>query len=320
VDQDHEYMTRALALAPRGEGRVHPNPMVGAVVVADGEVVGEGWHDRFGGPHAERPALEAAGARARGATLYVTLEPCAHHGKTPPCVEAILAAGVARVVVAMSDPDPRVDGRGIARLRAAGVEVTVGASESAARVQNAPFLQRHRTGRALVTLKLAASLDGRIAGSGGESRWISSETSRADVHALRARADAVLVGRGTVERDDPALTVRHVEGRNPVRIVLDSRGRLPADRTIFRDGAARTVHATLEGVKSPTADHWELPAGADGCPSLRELLARCAAEGLLHVLAEGGAALATSLVAGRLVDELRLYTAPIVLGSGESLP
>jgi diaminohydroxyphosphoribosylaminopyrimidine deaminase/5-amino-6-(5-phosphoribosylamino)uracil reductase len=319
MDEDLRFMRRALELARRGTGRVHPNPLVGAVLVRDGRVVGEGWHARFGEPHAEVHALRNAGALARGATLYATLEPCAHHGKTPPCVDAILGAGVRRVVAATFDPNPQVNGEGFERLRAAGVEVVIGPEGRAARALNAPFLQLHREARSLVTLKLAASLDGRIAGAGGEARWITSAPSRREVHALRAEVDAVLIGRRTAERDDPSLTVRDAEGRNPVRIVVDSRGALPRSLALFSDGAARTVHATLQGMPAAAGEHWELAADAEGRVSLAALFRRAAQEGLLHVLVEGGATLATSLVRERLVDVLRLYTAPTILGTGGSL-
>lgn len=319
MDHDRRFMLRALDLAEHGVGRVHPNPLVGAVLVRRGEVVGEGWHAAFGEPHAEVVALRAAGKRADGATLYVTLEPCSHHGKTPPCTDAILRAGVRRVVAAITDPNPQVDGDGLERLREAGVTVEVGLESRAARALNAPFLQLHREARALVTLKLAASLDGRIAGANGDARWISSEPSRADVHRLRSRVDAVLVGRGTAERDDPALTVRHVVGRNPARIVVDTSGRAPASLGLFRDGSARTIHATCAGASSPGGEHWELPRGDDGRVDLASLFARCAREGMLHVLVEGGAEIATSLIHHRLVDAVRLYTAPLVIGSSGSL-
>src|SRR5262245_28495167 len=202
------HLQRALELAERGRGMTHPNPVVGAVVVRDGKVIGEGWHERAGGPHAEVVALEAAGEAAQGATLYVTMEPCAHHGRTPPCVDAIRAAGIRRVVVGTGDPNPLVDGRGIAALRTAGIDVEVGVLEDACRRLNAPFLSWHDRGRPFVTLKAAMSWDGQIAAQAGSSTWLTGEPARRHAHRLRFAHDAVLVGAGTIRRDDPRLSVR----------------------------------------------------------------------------------------------------------------
>jgi len=224
---DAEWMRLALELAELGEGDVHPNPLVGAVVASEDRVVGRGYHRRFGGPHAEVFALDEAGEAARGATLYVTLEPCCHHGKTPPCTDRIIAAGVRRVVAAARDPNPEVDGGGIASLRAAGIDVTEGVLHDEARRQNEIFFTFVERRRPFVQLKLAVSLDGRIATKTGDSQWISSEASRTDVHRLRRKFMSVLVGVQTVLSDDPLLTVRHVVGPNPVPIVLDRRGRFP---------------------------------------------------------------------------------------------
>src|SRR3954451_1208374 len=220
-------MPRALELAERGRGHVEPNPLVGAVIVRDGRVVGEGWHQRYGEAHAEVHALAAAGAAARGATLYVTLEPCCHHGKTPPCTDAVLRAGVGRVVASMLDPNPLVAGKGAERLRAAGVAVEIGVGEAEARRLNAPYLKLLRTGRPYVHLKWAMTLDGKICTRTGDSKWISNEASRRRVHELRGRVDAILVGVGTALADDPQLTARPRGPRTATRIVLDSRGRLP---------------------------------------------------------------------------------------------
>ncbi len=312
-------MRRALALARRGGRRVRPNPMVGAVVTAAGRLVGEGYHRVFGGQHAEVVALERAGVEARGGTLYVNLEPCAHHGKTPPCVDAIIAAGIARVVAATRDPNPLVSGRGITMLRAAGIEVAVGEGREAAEFLNAGHFNAFRLGRPLVTLKIAATLDGRIAAAGGESKWITSEASRREVHRLRADADAVVVGRGTVERDDPSLTVRHVRGRNPVRVVLDSSARAPRDRRVFTDGTAPTIQVTLPGAPETSTVQWELKAGPDRHPDLALFAERAVAEGWRHVLVEGGARVAAAFLRAGLVDRIFLFTAPKVLGGGGSL-
>ncbi|MGH7265650.1 MAG: bifunctional diaminohydroxyphosphoribosylaminopyrimidine deaminase/5-amino-6-(5-phosphoribosylamino)uracil reductase RibD, partial [Candidatus Rokuibacteriota bacterium] len=235
---DREWMARALALAARGSGLTSPNPAVGAVIVRDGTVVGEGWHSMAGALHAEAEALAAAGARARGATCYVTLEPCAHHGRTPPCVEALIASGVARVVAACRDPHPLVDGRGLARLGAAGVDVAVGVGEPEARALNRAFFVAVAAGRPHVTLKSAMTLDGKIAAWDGESRWITGKAARREAHRLRFAADAVLVGIGTVLRDDPELTVRVPDAppKEPFRVVADSRLRIPPDARLLRAG------------------------------------------------------------------------------------
>src|SRR5690554_4799048 len=227
INHQH-YMQRALELAALGRFSSMPNPMVGCVIVADGTIVGEGWHAKAGEPHAEVHALRAAGAAARGATAYVTLEPCSHHGRTPPCVDALLAAGIGRVVAAMEDPNPRVAGKGLAQLRAAGVEVAAGLMAAQAEALNPGFVMRMRSGRPYVRCKLAASLDGRTALASGESKWITSSAARRDVHRLRARSCAIVTGSGTVRADDPGLTVRDVElpphwPGQPLRVVLDSR-------------------------------------------------------------------------------------------------
>ena len=330
------WMDRALALARRGAGAVSPNPLVGAVLVGpDAQVWGEGWHGRYGGPHAEVWAVRDAerqgyGDRLGEATLYVTLEPCAHTGKTPPCADLIVARGIPRVVVAHEDPFPEVAGRGIARVREAGGEVTVGVREHAARRLNEAFLTRVRTGRPLVTLKTAATLDGQVATASGDSRWVTSPEARARVHALRAEADAVLVGAGTARLDDPALTVRDAplaEGQGqPLRVVLDRLGALPPDLRLFTDGAAPTL-----AVVSPSAQ----PTYADRVPILRVpeadrhldlgvLLDRLGAgEGLpdgirkvQSVLVEAGPGLATALLAQDLVDRVLWFVAPKLVGAG----
>ena len=226
---DAEYMEEAFALAERGRGSTHPNPLVGAVLVRDGQVVGRGWHHAPGEPHAEAMALDEAGLLARGATLYCTLEPCAHHGKTPPCADALVGAGIARAVIALGDPNPLVKGRGLRKLGEGGIVVDLKDGEwgARAREQNAPFLKFHRGGLPLVTYKAAITLDGKVAAAGGDARWISCLDSRRAVHELRSRVDAVMVGAGTVRRDDPELTVRLAEGRDPVRVVITHDGDLP---------------------------------------------------------------------------------------------
>jgi diaminohydroxyphosphoribosylaminopyrimidine deaminase/5-amino-6-(5-phosphoribosylamino)uracil reductase len=282
-------MARALELAASVRGTTSPNPWVGAVLVAPDGRRFEGATRPPGGPHAESVALAAAGDAARGATLYVTLEPCAHHGRTPPCADAIVAAGVARVVVALEDPDPAVAGRGLARLREAGVEVEVGRGARPAAELLAPYLKHRRTGRPWVVLKLAATLDGRTAAPDGTSRWITGEAARRDVHRLRAESDAVLVGAGTVRADDPELTVRHVAGRDPLRVVL---GTAPPD--------AR-VHPCLELSGDPGA-----------------VLDELGRRGVLQLLVEGGPSVAGAFHRAGLVDRYVLYLAPAFFGGDDA--
>jgi len=247
TDADGPWMRRALQLAEQGRGFVEPNPLVGAVVVRDGRAVGEGWHQRYGQAHAEVNALAAAGDAARGATLYVTLEPCCHHGKTPPCTDAVLRSGVRRVVAAMYDPFPQVAGHGADLLRAAGVVVEVGLGEAEARRLNAPYLKLLATGRPYVHAKWAMTLDGKIATRTGDSKWISNEASRHRVHALRGRMDAILVGIGTALADDPQLTARPPGPRTPARIVLDSHGRLPPTSLLAQTARTTPVLVVTAG-------------------------------------------------------------------------
>lgn len=312
-----QYMARALQLAALGRLTTFPNPSVGCVVVRDGEIVGEGWHARAGEPHAEIHALRAAGERARGAELFVTLEPCSHHGRTGPCAEAVMAAGVRKVWAATRDPNPRVAGQGIERLRAAGIEVVVGLLESAARELNRGFISRMERGRPHVTLKLGASLDGRTAMASGESQWITGEAARADVQRLRAEAGAVLTGAGTVLADDPRLNLRGeaLPPRVPDRIVLDSRGRVPAAAKIWNaDGARRFWLRTADGVTPDGVIPLTVSAGPDGRLDPRAALVALAKQEVNSVLVECGATLAGALLRAGLVDELICYLAPSLLG------
>jgi diaminohydroxyphosphoribosylaminopyrimidine deaminase / 5-amino-6-(5-phosphoribosylamino)uracil reductase len=324
---DERHLREALALAARGRGRTHPNPMVGAVVVRGGRVVGRGWHRRLGGPHAEVYALRQAGARARGATLFSTLEPCNHYGRTPPCVEAIIAAGVARVVLSVMDPNPIVRGRGIRALRRAGVAVAVGPLAAEARALNAGYFKAHAGGLPWVTLKLAASLDGKLAPRSLRG-WLTGPEAVGLAHRLRAQNDAVLIGAGTARIDDPQLTVRAARGPDPLRVVASASLRLPAAGRLFTAPlAAGTVVATARprrGVAAWEARRARLARGGarvwvlgrgERVP-LRRLLRRLVGEGVHQVLVEGGATLAGALLAERLADEVRLFTAPIVLGEG----
>jgi len=326
--QDERFMRQALRLAARGSGHVAPNPPVGAVVVRAGRIVGQGWHRRLGDPHAEAVALSAAGRRARGATLYVTLEPCAHFGRTPPCTDRILEAGIRRCVVAVQDPHRIVNGRGLRILRRAGVRVDVGLLAPEARDLLGGYWLSHTRGRPRVTLKLAASLDGRIApmngfAAQGPGRWLTGTAARARVHRLRAACDAIVIGAGTARADDPRLTARGVRGaRQPLRVVCDSRLRLPRTLRLLRAPLARgTVVAC--GPRAPRAaerelvargvEVWRLPGSSDGV-SLPALARRLAREGRHEVLVEGGARLATAWLQSGLVDRLALFTAPRVLG------
>ncbi len=326
---DAAFMARALALAARGLGLTSPNPAVGAVLVRDGRVVGEGAHLRAGGPHAEVAALAEAGEAARGAACYVTLEPCCHQGRTPPCVEALIAAGVARIVAACRDPNPRVDGRGLAALRAAGIEVTLGVGEAEARALNRAFFSFVTTGRPHVTLKTAMTLDGKIAAWDGTSRWISGEAARAEAHRLRFLADAVLVGIGTVLKDDPALTVRLPDAppKQPFRVVVDSRLRIRPDARVVTAGdPSRTIvagAAPLPGrraaaLRARGVRVLELPREGRRV-SLRALLAALAELDVVAVLAEGGAELGAGLLDAGLVDRVAFFVAPRLLG-GRAAP
>jgi len=324
---DEAYMRRAIALASGGLGLASPNPMVGAVVVRGGQIVGEGWHEGPGTPHAEPRALEAAGHRARGATLYVTLEPCNHTGRTPPCAAAVAAAGIARVVVGTRDPSPIVDGRGLEALRSAGVTVDVGVLQREARDLIAGFAKHSLTGVPHVVLKLAASLDGKTAAADGSSRWITGEAARREVHVMRARADAVVVGSGTAMADDPSLTVRldGYAGRQPLRVLVDGSGRTPATGKLF-DGDAPVVVATTSAAPAAARDRWER-AGAEvlafdpapaGVP-LGALMEALGKRDVQEVLIEGGSRLAASVLVEDIADRLVLYVAPKVVG-GSTAP
>lgn len=319
---DAGYMARALRLAEKGLYTTSPNPRVGCVLVKEGRVVGEGWHEYAGGPHAEVVALRAAGEEARGATAYVTLEPCCHHGRTPPCSEALLAAGVARVVAAMEDPNPRVAGGGLARLRAAGVAVAGGLLATEAERLNPGFVKRMRRGLPFVRCKMAMSLDGRTAMASGESRWVTAPPARADVQRLRARSCAIVTGIGTVLADDPALTVR-LDGarRQPLRVVLDPRLRTPPGARLLREPGATLIVAALaepsavEALRAAGAEVILLPDGA-GRIDLPALLAELARREVNELLVEAGATLGGAFLSAGLLDELVLYFAPKLLGDG----
>ena len=325
-DLDLWHMRRALELAAQGQGHVEPNPMVGCVIVQGAEIIGEGWHRRFGEAHAEINALKLAGDRAAGATLYVTLEPCCHTGKTPPCTEAILKSGVCRVVVAQADPFPQVSGGGIDQLRAAELEVTLGVLESEARRLNRPYLTLLEQGRPWVLAKWAMTLDGKTATRTGSSRWISNEQSRAVVHQIRGRVDAVVVGSRTARIDDPQLTARPPGPRVAVRIVIDSRASLLSESQLVR--TARDVPVMVAaGSEAPATDRSRLEkAGCEVfvCDSesrddrLRQLFEELGRRRLTNVLVEGGGELTGSLLSGRLIDEVHVFIAPKMVGGTEA--
>jgi diaminohydroxyphosphoribosylaminopyrimidine deaminase/5-amino-6-(5-phosphoribosylamino)uracil reductase len=316
---DREFMRQALALAERGLYTTTPNPRVGCVIVKDGAVVGTGWHEKAGLPHAEVLALDAAGERARGATLYLNLEPCSHHGRTPPCVDAIIPAGVKRVVAAMRDPNPKVAGAGFAKLRAAGIEVGVGPMEDEARELNIGFVARMARGRPWVRMKIAASLDGRTALANGKSEWITGEEARADGHRWRARACAILTGHGTVRDDDPRLSVRGVATpRQPLKIVVDSRFETPVSARLLRDGKTLVAGAVNEpdriaALKKAGADTVIIPNDR-GKVELFKLIEELARRELNEIHVEGGHKLNGSLLQAGVVDELLVYLAPRVIG------
>ncbi|HSD59907.1 MAG TPA: bifunctional diaminohydroxyphosphoribosylaminopyrimidine deaminase/5-amino-6-(5-phosphoribosylamino)uracil reductase RibD [Burkholderiales bacterium] len=315
---DHRHMAEALRLAARGRCTTTPNPRVGCVIVRGGEVVGRGWHERAGGPHAEVAALAEAGGRAAGADLYLNLEPCAHHGRTPPCAEALVRAGVRRVVAAMQDPNPLVAGKGFAILRAGGVVVEGGLMEDPAREINIGFVSRMARGRPWVRLKLAASLDGRTALANGRSQWITGDAARRDAHRLRAEACAVLTGIGTVKDDDPRLTVRDVEtSRQPAKVVVDSRLETPPSAKVL-EGGVLVFCAVDDAAKSRAlaergAEIMALP-DARGKVDLAAMLQELGRRGFNEVLVEAGFKLNGSLLAAGLVDELVIYLAPQLLG------
>ena len=329
IDQDAMHMGAALALARRGLGNTWPNPSVGCVIVQNGRVVGRAVTAPGGRPHAEPRALAMAGEAARGATLYVTLEPCCHHGRTPPCTDALIAAGVARVVIGARDPDPRVDGQGVARLRAAGIEVEQDVLGNEANEVLTGFRQRITTGRPLVTLKLASTLDGRIATHAGESRWITGPAARRAAHALRARYDAILVGVGTVLADDPDLTCRLPGGRATpiVRVVADSRLRTPLTARLVATARETPTWLLLRAGADPDRRRAFADVGVhllevDGTPSGVDLHAGLSAlgdDGITRLLVEGGAQIAAALLRDGLVDRIAWFHAPGIMG-GDGWP
>jgi diaminohydroxyphosphoribosylaminopyrimidine deaminase/5-amino-6-(5-phosphoribosylamino)uracil reductase len=315
------FMTRALALAAKGRGAVEPNPMVGAVVLdASGRVVGEGWHARFGGPHAEVNALAAAGERAKGGTLVVTLEPCCHFGKTPPCTEAVIRSCVSRVVVGMADPFPKVAGGGIATLRASGIEVIVGVCQDEAERLNAPYLKLLRTGRPWVIQKWAMTLDGKMATHTGDSKWISSEASRKLVHELRGRVDAVIVGGNTVRVDDPLLTARPPGPRTPTRVVISATGNLPADCQLVRTAKESPVLVATTAPGATRLAAWSA-AGAEilTVGTLAAVFDELGRRRMTNVLVECGPKLQTAIADAGLGDDVVAFVAPRLIGGANTV-
>jgi diaminohydroxyphosphoribosylaminopyrimidine deaminase/5-amino-6-(5-phosphoribosylamino)uracil reductase len=322
VDNFERWMHAALALAVRGRGFVEPNPMVGAIVLdSEGQVVGEGWHQQFGGPHAEVNALAVAGERARGGTVIVTLEPCCHWGKTPPCTDAVIQAGIKSVIAAMADPFPKVSGGGLKQLQDAGLQTSVGLCESEAKRLNAPYLKLIGTGKPWVHLKWAMTLDGKIATHSGDSKWISCKESQHRVHELRGRVDAIIVGRGTVVADDPLLTARPPGPRIPTRIVISASGELP-EKCQLRSTARETPvsvftseekRAQLEGWMEDGAEVIGLQRTNNGL-SLDMMLSELGRRRFTHVLVEGGAHLLGSFLDERLADEFHVFIAPKLIG------
>ena len=330
---DYGFMARALELARRGLYSTDPNPRVGCVIVSAGQIVGEGWHERAGEPHAEVHALRSAGDKARGATAYVTLEPCSHHGRTPPCADALIEAGIARVVIGAGDANPQVAGQGTARLKAAGIAIESGVMAGPATALNAGFLKRMSQGRPLVRLKLAVSLDGRTAMASGESQWITGPQARSDVQRLRARSSAIVTGIGTVLADNPSLNVRPQDmgelgaacepGRQPLRVILDSRLQLdPKARVIGHDGrcvvltgSAGAEQRRIVGALVEAGARVQSLSSSRDQPDLRSVLEWLAAADANEILVEAGPTLAGAFLEQRLVDELWVYQAPTLLGS-----
>lgn len=320
TSDDYLFMSRALRLAENGLNTTHPNPRVGCVMVRDGQIIGEAWHERAGKPHAELLALQASGGRVRGATVYVNLEPCCHQGRTPPCTEYLIDAGVSRVVAAMEDPNPQVSSGGIVKLREAGIDVDVGIMREQAVQLNRGFLQRMRRKRPWITVKIAASVDGRTAMATGESKWISSAESRADVQRLRARSSAIMTGIGTILTDNPALTVRQRGvDRQPLRVIMDSRLRMNKDALvlipreevlIFTSTNDQSMIQTFQKVGCEVV---RLPPSTDGV-DLHASMSELAERGVNELLVEAGRTLSGALVQSKLIDELIIYLAPQIMG------
>lgn len=321
-DIDEKYMALALELAEKGRGKVEPNPMVGAVLVKNGEIVGRGYHQSFGGAHAEIHAINEAGANGKGATLYVSMEPCAHYGKTAPCVDAIITAGIGKVVTTLIDPNPITSGKGMQKLKEAGIEVVLGVMEAQAKKLNAPFFKLMQKGLPYVMVKWAMSLDGKIATHTGDSRWITSEESRAYVHQIRAKVDGIMVGINTVLRDDPLLTCRLEGGRNPKRIIIDSKASLPLNSRLLKTISESEIivavnknarHERIEKLEQLGCKIIQTRDTSDRV-DLTDLFQHLGEMKLTNILVEGGSRVITSMIEGRLVDKVIIFIAPIIIG------
>jgi diaminohydroxyphosphoribosylaminopyrimidine deaminase / 5-amino-6-(5-phosphoribosylamino)uracil reductase len=322
---DNYYMKMAIHLAGKGIGKTSPNPMVGAVIVKDGKVIGRGYHKKCGDYHAEINAINNVKGSIRGSTFYITLEPCSHYGRTPPCVDTLIKKELERVVVGTPDPNPEVNGKGIKILRSKGIKVDVGILDSECRQLNEHYFKFIKSGIPYVTVKYAQTLDGRIATKSGDSQWISSETSRKYVHSLRAINDSIMVGAGTVTADNPQLTVRHVKGKNPLRIIVDSKLRIPIKSSVLTDGNShQTIIATtsnassgkVTAIKKLGAEVLVVKKGRDGRVSLSSLLKELGKREIMSVLVEGGSGIVTSLLKANLVDKMIIPIAPKIIGKG----
>jgi len=322
---DNYYMGIAISLARRGIGKTSPNPMVGAVIVANGKIIGRGYHKRCGDHHAEINAINSTKKNIKGSTFYITLEPCSHYGRTPPCVDALINENPERVVVGSLDPNPEVNGKGIKSMRSKGIKVDVGIRESECRKLNEYYFKFVKTGIPYITVKYAQTLDGRIATKSGDSQWISSEAARRYVHHLRRINGSIMVGAGTVVADNPQLTVRHVKGKNPFRIIVDSKLRIPIKSSVLTDANAHlTIIATtsaapavkIAGVKKRGAEVWVVKKERNGRVSLRDLLRKLGKREIMSVLVEGGSEIITSLLKAGLVDKMIIPIAPKIVGKG----
>ncbi|MCJ7509077.1 MAG: bifunctional diaminohydroxyphosphoribosylaminopyrimidine deaminase/5-amino-6-(5-phosphoribosylamino)uracil reductase RibD [candidate division Zixibacteria bacterium] len=320
---DEKYMEIALRLAKKGIGRTSPNPLVGAVIVKNGKIVGTGYHQKIGSPHAETNALKFAGKKAKGATLYVNLEPCSHFGRTPPCVDSIIRSGIKEVICATLDPNPKVNGAGIRWLRQAGIKVKLGMLEDKARKLNEIYFKQITSGFPFVALKIAQTLDGKIATPNGDSKWISQKDSRGFVHSLRKQMDAVLVGVNTVIKDNPKLTTREVKGKNLLRIVLDSKGRIPLNSNLLKENKD---NKTIVVVTRKNAERklknktqvWKVKSNYQGKISLKVFLKLAAQKGISSILVEGGNEVFTSFLKERMVDKIYCFISPKIIGEGIS--
>ena len=325
IIDDSYYMGIAIRLARRGAGKAGPNPMVGAVIVANGNIIGQGYHKKCGDHHAEINAINSAKKNIKGSTFYITLEPCSHYGRTPPCIDALIRENPGRVVVGSLDPNPEVNGKGIKILRSKGIKVDVGICESDCMQLNEHYFKFIKTGMPYITVKYAQTLDGRIATKSGDSQWISSEASRRYVHRLRSINQGIMVGAGTVVADNPQLTVRHVRGKNPFRIIVDSKLRVPIKSSVLTDAnACLTIIATtsdapaakIAAVKKQGAEIWVVKKERDGRVSLRDLLRKLGKREIMSVLVEGGSEIITSLLKAGLVDKMIIPIAPMIVGKG----